>query len=69
MMMMTTMMIIIIIIIIMVVVFFCCSKKNFHVLLRSVKKMGKKIARKISTLRIRREAVWWSNVVEVVGSI
>jgi hypothetical protein len=41
MMMMTTMMVIIIIIIIIMVVFFCCLKKNFHVLLSSVKKMGK----------------------------
>jgi len=39
------------------------------VLLRSVKKTGKKIAKKIWVLRIRSGAAWWSNVVEVFGCI
>jgi hypothetical protein len=68
-MMMIMMTTIIIIIIIITVVVFCCSKQKFHVLLRSVKKIGNKIARKFWVLRTRREAAWWSNVVEVVGSI
>jgi hypothetical protein len=54
--MMMMMMMLMLLLLLMMIVFFWCSKKNFHVLLGSVKKIGKEIARKSWVLRIRREA-------------